>query len=235
MDDTPDIPRIAGLLADTARTRIMWALIDGSTRPAGELAYAANISAQSASAHLTKLVGGGLLATEAQGRHRYFRIANAEVACMIESMAALSMDIAPHMPHCSPPPRAMPEAFMHARTCYDHLAGEMAVNLLTSMLKARWLRRKGPEIVVTRSGEQQLRAFGIDLESARGERRVFARPCADLTQRSPHLGGALGAAMLDLYVNEGWVLRSPRSRIVSITPKGNAMFSKILEVGSAET
>src|SRR4051812_44592259 len=127
MDDTPDLPRIARLLADPARARIVWALIDGTTRPAGELAYAANISAQSASAHLTKLVKGGLLESEAQGRHRYFRIANSEVACMIESMASLSAEISPRKPPPPPLVRAMPKEFMHARTCYDHLAGEMAV------------------------------------------------------------------------------------------------------------
>ena len=89
MNDAPDVPRIAGLLADPARVRILWTLIDGTTRPAGELAYAANVSAQSASAHLAKLVEGGLLAAEVQGRHRYFRLASAEVASVIEAIASL--------------------------------------------------------------------------------------------------------------------------------------------------
>jgi DNA-binding transcriptional ArsR family regulator len=228
MDDTPDIPRVARLLADTARTRIVWTLIDGSARPAGELAYQAGISAQSASAHLMKLVGGGLLAVEAQGRHRYFRIANAEVACMIESMAALASGMELGLPQCLPSTRSSTEAFMHARTCYDHLAGEIAVGVLASMTKARWLRRKGTELVSTRFGEHQLRALGIDLASAQGERRVFARPCADLTQRQPHLGGALGAHMLKLYIDQSWIVRSPKSRLVSVTPKGNEMFRKLL-------
>jgi DNA-binding transcriptional ArsR family regulator len=129
MDDTPDIARVARLLADTARTRIVWTLIDGSARPAGELAYHAGISAQSASAHLTKLVGGGLLAVEAQGRHRYFRIANTEVACMIESMAALASGTELGLPHSLGSVRSPAEAFMYARTCYDHLAGEIAVGV----------------------------------------------------------------------------------------------------------
>src|SRR5471030_702696 len=98
MDDDPGIARIANLLADPARAKILWTLIDGTTRPAGELAYAANISAQSASAHLAKLVQGGLLVSEAQGRHRYFRIANAEVAGMIESVASLSAATQPRAP-----------------------------------------------------------------------------------------------------------------------------------------
>src|SRR3981081_1200173 len=102
MDDMPDIPRIAYLSADAARAKILWTLIDGTIRPAGELAFAANISAQSASAHLGKLVEGGLLKFESQGRHRYFRIANSEVACMIEGMASLSADITLRKPPCSP-------------------------------------------------------------------------------------------------------------------------------------
>ncbi|MEX3957071.1 ArsR/SmtB family transcription factor [Trinickia sp. EG282A] len=231
MDDTPNIARVARLLADAARTRIVWTLIDGSARPAGELAYHAGISAQSASAHLTKLVAGGLLGVEAKGRHRYFRIANTEVACMIESMAALASGTELGLPRCLGSVRSPTEAFMYARTCYDHLAGEIAVGVLASMTKAHWLRRKGAELVATRLGEEQLRAIGVDLPSAQGERRVFARPCADLTQRQPHLGGALGTHMLRLYVDQSWIVRSPKSRIVSVTSKGNEMFRKLLELG----
>lgn len=231
MVDTPDIPRVARLLADVARARIVWALIDGSARPAGELAFHAGISAQSASAHLMKLVGGGLLAAEAQGRHRYFRIANAEVACMIESMAALASGMELGLPQCLPSTGSSTQAFMHARTCYDHLAGEIAVSVLASMMRARWLRRKDTELVATRLGAQQLRALGIDLDSAQGERRVFARPCADLTQRHPHLGGALGTHMLKLYIDQSWIVRMPKSRLVSVTPKGNEMFRKLLALG----
>ena len=230
MDDTPDIARVARLLADMARTRIVWTLIDGSARSAGELAYHAGISAQSASAHLTKLVEGGLLAVEAQGRHRYFRIASTEVACMIESMAALASGPELGLPQCLGSAHSPTEAFMYARTCYDHLAGEIAVRVLASMTKARWLRRQGVELVATRLGERQLHAMGIDLASAQGERRVFARPCADLTQRQPHLGGALGTHMLRLYIDQSWIVRSPKSRLVSVTPKGNEMFGKLLNI-----
>ncbi len=102
------------------------------------------------------------------------------------------------------------------------------VGVLASMMKARWLRRKDTELVATRSGVQQLRALGIDLDSAQSERRVFARPCADLTQRHPHLGGALGTHMLKLYVGQSWIVRSPKSRLVSVTPKGDEMFRKLL-------
>ncbi len=227
MHEEPDIPRIASLLADPARARILWILIDGTTRPAGELAYAANVSAQSASAHLAKLVEGGLLESEAQGRHRYFRIASAEVAGMIEGMASLSAATRPRAPRAPLPSRSVPVQFLHARTCYGHLAGEMAVKILEAMLKARWLTVDGREFAVTRIGKAKLAALDVDLVSARQPRRVFARACVDLTQRRPHLGGALGDALLDLYVARGWVQRQRRSRVVSITPKGHENFIRV--------
>jgi DNA-binding transcriptional ArsR family regulator len=227
MNDEPDVARIARLLADPARARILRTLIDGTTRPAGELAYAANISAQSASAHLGKLVDGGLLFLEAQGRHRYFRIASAEVADAVESLGSLSMAVRPRNPRGPAIPKSAPVQFLHARTCYDHLAGEMAVQVCEAMLKARWMTAEGRDFRVTRLGEKRLAALDVDLAAARQSRRAFARACVDLTQRRPHLGGALGAALLDLYIARGWILRTQRSRAVSITPKGNEAFGKL--------
>jgi len=227
MNDALEIPRIASLLADPARARILWTLIDGTTRPAGELAYAANISAQSASAHLAKLVDGGLLATEVQGRHRYFRLVSADVASVIESLASLGESSRPRVPRAPLPSPAVPVQFLHARTCYGHLAGEMAVKVLEGMLQARWLTANGRDFDITRLGEKKLIALGVDLVAAHRPRRTFARACVDLTQRRAHLGGALGDALLGLYVARGWVQRHPRSRVVSITPKGRENFRRV--------
>ncbi len=227
MDDEPNIAQVAMLLADSARAKILWTLIDGTTRPAGELAFAANVSAQSASAHLARLVDGGLLVSQAVGRHRYYRIANAEVAHMIESMASFSVAVQPRAPRHPTLVKKMPSHFLHARTCYDHLAGETAVKILEGMLKAGWLVGDGQDFTVTGLGEKKLTGIGIDLEEARTGRRVFARACVDLTQRRYHLGGTLGAALLTLYVNQGWIQRAPRSRVVSITPKGQQAFKKL--------
>ena len=226
MDDETGIPRIASLLGDPARAKILRTLIDGTTRPAGELAYAANISAQSASAHLAKLVDGGLLAWEAQGRHRYFRLASPEVAEAIESLDSLSVALRPRAPRSPLPSKSVPIQFLHARTCYDHLAGEMAVQVCEAMRKARWLTMEGRDFRVTDLGEKRLAALEVDLAAARESRRVFARVCVDLTQRRPHVGGALGAALLDLYVERGWILRARRSRVVNITPKGAEAFRR---------
>src|SRR4249919_619535 len=134
MNDMTNIPRVANLLRDPARAAMLWALIDGTSRPAGELAFAANVSAQSASGHLAKLVEGGLLSFEAQGRHRYFRIASAEAANLIESLASFGATLPARTPRPSSFVRAMPSQFLRARTCYDHLAGEIAVQVLQGML-----------------------------------------------------------------------------------------------------
>jgi DNA-binding transcriptional ArsR family regulator len=226
MDDTISIPRIANLFADPARALILRTLIDGTMRPAGELAYTANISAQSASAHLMKLVDGGLLVAEAQGRHRYFRLANAQVADAIEALASLSEAVRPRPPRSVLPSRSVPIQFLIARICYDHLAGEMAVRVCEAMVKARWLVQEERDFRVTRTGEKELGALEIDLDAARRTRRIFARACVDLTQRRLHVGGALGAALLDLYVERGWILRVRRSRAVTITPKGRDAFRR---------
>jgi DNA-binding transcriptional ArsR family regulator len=247
MNDAPGISHVAQLLADRARAAIVWTLIDGTSRPAGELAYAANISAQSASSHLAKLVRGGMLATEAQGRHRYFRIASTEVAAIVEAMASLTAAVRPRSPRSVLPP-ATPVQFLHSRTCYGHLAGEMAVRILSALLEARWLtpirvaatpgsrgRTAQPTVAmsdyaVTTTGEARLSALGIDCDALRSERRVFARACVDLTERRAHLGGALGEALLDVYITRGWVQRQRRSRAVNITPKGEESFSRVFGV-----
>jgi DNA-binding transcriptional ArsR family regulator len=227
MNDPDVVARVAGLLADPARAQMLLTLLDGSMRPAGELAFAANISAQSASAHLAKLCEGGLLVLQPQGRHRYFRISSPEAASAVESFTSLSMALPPRRPRGPAIPRSTPVQFLHARTCYDHLAGEVAVQICAAMLKARWLRSEGRDFELTRLGHERLAALEVDLSAAQTSRRSFARTCVDLTQRRPHIGGALGAALLDMYLARGWILRMRGSRAVSITPKGSQAFARI--------
>jgi hypothetical protein len=124
----------------------------------------------------------------------------------------------------------MPSQFLQARTCYDHLAGEAAVLILQAMLKARWLTEDTHEYEITRLGQRKLAEMGIEAREVRQGRRTFARGCVDLTQRRPHLAGALGAALLEHYVREKWVLRTPRSRVVSVTPKGRTALKQLLGV-----
>lgn len=226
MHDTAEIARIADLLADVSRARIVWTLIDGTTRPAGELAYAANLSPKSVSAHLTKLVHGGLLEAQAQGRHRYFRIASADVARVVEGIVSLSVATQLRLPRPAAPPKSASAAFQNARTCYGHLAGKMAVGILSRMLQTRWLVSKGPDFAITPRGERGLTQLGVDLTAVLERRCLFARNCVDLTQRRAHLGGALGDALLELYVARGWIVRHPRSRVVTVTRTGHENFER---------
>lgn len=217
--DGSDLARIAGLFADPARARILRTLIDGTLRPAGELAFAANISAQSASAHLAKLVDGGLLELQAQGRHRYFRIANSEVADAVESLGSLGEVLRPRAPRAPALPKAAPAEFLRARTCYDHLAGVAGVELLAEMRERGWLRPgpKGkPAFALTAAGERALAQRGVEVDAARASRRRFATACLDWTERRPHLGGALGARVLDALCGKTYVRRRARGRDVQI-------------------
>jgi hypothetical protein len=145
-------------------------------------------------------------------------------------MASFGVSIKPRRPGHPPLVKKMPSHFLHARTCYDHLAGEMAVKVLEAILKMKWLIQTEQEFQVTRLGRGKLTELGVDLSSVPKRRRVFARSCVDLTQRRPHLAGILGAALLDLYVHEGWILRADRSRVVSITPKGHQAFKRVLDI-----
>jgi DNA-binding transcriptional ArsR family regulator len=223
MPDDLDISSVAGLLSDRTRARMLWALIDGTSRPAGELAFAANVSAQSASTHLAKLVEAGLLRVDAQGRHRYFRISSREIAAIVESIASLAAATRPRSPRTLLPTAATPLAFLRARTCYGHLAGETAVRILDAMLESGWLVAEGRDYAVTRLGHSRFERIGID-SAGHQRRRVFARACVDLTQRRPHLSGVLGDRMLEAFVAKGWVLRQRRSRVVTITPSGSVGF-----------
>lgn len=220
---------VAALIADPARARILRFLIDGTMRPAGELASAANISPQSASAHLAKLVGGGLLEARTQGRHRYFCIASAEAAALVEAMASFSARLGPRSA-LSKPPRSQTPQFIHARTCYGHLAGETAVRVLEAMVKAHWLVPSGRDYVVTEAGETKLVEIGVDVVGARNKRGVLARGCIDLTQRHPHLGGALGDALLVLLLERGWIQRMRGSRAVLITATGRTNLRRLFGI-----
>lgn len=227
VDLFPDIPGVASLLANTARARIAWALIDGSSRSAGHLASCANISAQSASRHLTLMLEGGLLEVESKGRARHYRIANAEVACMIESMASLAAELAADRSLLHDLPRAQPVEFRQARTCYDHFAGRFGVDLLRGILAADWLEPERSEYRMTPTGELGFTKLGIDIPRYRQQCRVFARPCSDISEREPHLGGALGAAIVDACISREFVVRSKHSRVVTITPAGWQAFGTL--------
>jgi DNA-binding transcriptional ArsR family regulator len=214
----------AGLIGEPTRAVILAALLGGQALTSTELAVRARVAPPTASAHLAKLVDGGLLAVEVQGRHRYYRLAGAQVARVLEGLGGLSTSTQATV-HAA---RALPADLRFARTCYDHLAGQLAVALRDALLEQEIMQETGIEHRVTERGAAWLTAFGVDLEAAHRARRSFARRCLDWTERRPHLAGALGAALLDRLVARGWLTRQRSDRTAHLTPAGAAGFAQTL-------
>jgi DNA-binding transcriptional ArsR family regulator len=217
MNETYPIASVADLISDPARAAMLIALLDGRARPAGELARISGISAQSASGHLSKLVDGGLLAVQSEGRHRYYKISSGEVGHAMEALGAIAT-----IP-TSNARIALRELdpLQNARTCYDHLAGRVAVQITGALEKSKVICLRGErDYELGRDGERWFRKFGVDVDSLRGTRRCFARRCLDWTERKPHLAGALGAAFCNKIITLGWVARRPNSRALRITESG---------------
>jgi DNA-binding transcriptional ArsR family regulator len=230
---TRGVATIGELFGDPARAAILVALLDGRARTAGELALAGNISAQSASGHLAKLSAGGLLAVRSQGRHRYYELASAEVAHALEAAGSLGTrrtnSAANGGDSHRPNVRLVNSDIRVARSCYDHLAGIVAVDLTRRMEATGAIRASGEwEYELGRNGEKFFETLGVDVDAVRRGRRAFARRCLDWTERKPHLAGALGAALFARLVDMGWVARKRDSRIVRVTHLGE---KRIAELG----
>jgi DNA-binding transcriptional ArsR family regulator len=223
----PGLSRIGALLADPGRAEMLWALMDGSARPAGELTMIAGLSPSAASAHLARLTDGGLLALEVRGRHRYFRIASSDIAASIEALANVAQISAPQ--RATPrPARTVPLDMRYARTCYDHMAGELSVQVFERLVERGLLTLHGATLEATADGAARFAEWGIDLSAPKSRRRRFACTCPDWSERRPHLGGALGAALLDAWSTHGWVERTERPRILRVTPAGHRHFDAFL-------
>ncbi|HET7050704.1 MAG TPA: winged helix-turn-helix domain-containing protein [Solirubrobacteraceae bacterium] len=229
-----DIARVGALVADPARARVLLALGDGRALPATVLAGEAGVAASTASAHLGKLVKGGLLVVERHGRHRYFRIAGPEVADLIEALARLS----PAAPVRSLRQGTQAQAVRFARTCYDHLAGVLGTQLMSALLERDLLtggdgvfepaaaaadRLSSPGFDVdyrlTAEGVQELGEFGIDFD-ALPRRRPLIRYCVDWSEQRHHLAGSLGAALAARMFELGWLSRAHNNRAVHVSEDG---------------
>jgi DNA-binding transcriptional ArsR family regulator len=227
MQYTPGISSIAALLADPGRAAMVWALMDGSARPAGELALLAGLSPSSTSAHLAKLAEGGLLVQQSHGRNRYYKLAGPEVGQLVEALASAALAAQPRKSRPLPVSRGTPLALREARTCYDHLAGELAVGLFERMVGVGWLVQDGKTVTVTGAGAEGLQGLGIDLDSLGKRRRQLACACPDWSERKPHLGGALGAALLERCKQAGWLRPSSSSRALHVSPHGRRAIGAI--------
>ncbi|WP_156724062.1 ArsR/SmtB family transcription factor [Streptomyces apocyni] len=225
----PDLAALAGLLADRTRAAMCLALLDGRAWTAKELAQHAGVAPSTATAHLHQLVAGGLLAEERQGRHRYVRLAGPATAEMIESLAS-------HAPLRSTPIRSLSDshrrrALAHARSCYDHLAGTVAVAITDAMTDRSLLTWEyGPAL--TDAGKAWLRDLGVDDHRPRSG-RAHVRGCLDWTERRPHLAGAVGAAFLQRALDAEWVLRKGSTRVIVLTDTGRGVLRERLGLADA--
>jgi DNA-binding transcriptional ArsR family regulator len=223
-----DFAAIAGLLGHPARSAMIDALMDGRALPASELARRAGVVPSTASEHLGRLVDGGLVAVTARGRHRFFGIRSATVATALEAFAR----ICPSVPARSLRTSVEADALRHARTCYDHLAGTLGVEVMAAMRQRRWLAPADGGYRLSRGGQAALEAAGVDVEGAARSRRTFARPCIDWTERRPHLAGALGAALTTAMLDRNWIRRR-EGRGVAPTDAGCAAFRDVFGLSPA--
>jgi DNA-binding transcriptional ArsR family regulator len=212
----PDLSVVSALIGDQARALMLSALMSGEPLPAGELAARAHISASTASAHLAKLVDGGLLVVEQRGKYRYFRLKNNLVAQALEALARIA----------TPPVQRNAaqsngyQALCTARTCYDHLAGKLGVAVTQALVQREVLAEADGTFLLTPAGETWLREWDIDVAVLRTQRRQFVRACLDWSERRDHVAGAVGAALCTYFLAKRWVVRSQGSRALVITRGG---------------
>ncbi|HXL85512.1 MAG TPA: helix-turn-helix domain-containing protein [Casimicrobiaceae bacterium] len=216
MKDGPNIVGIAALIGDHARAEILTALTAGQALTATELAGVAGVTKQTVSAHLAKLLDARLVAVESQGRHRYFRLDNQDVAQLLESLMGVAYRTGAVRLRASP----REPALRKARVCYDHLAGELGVFVFDGLEQRRFLRTGGEGLQLTSNGQRFFAGLGIDVEALVSRRRPLCRACLDWSVRRHHLAGALGAALLDRCFELGWARRAKDSRVVNFSASG---------------
>lgn len=225
MKDGPDIATIGALIGDPARANMLAALMSGRALTATELAAEAGVTAQTASAHLAKLIDGGLLSQRKQGRHRYHALANEEVGAVLEGL----MGLAARQGRLRARPGPRDPAMRRARVCYDHLAGEMGVWMFDALRAAGRLTGDAENVVLTPQGREFLDGFGIEVAALEAQRRPLCRACLDWSMRRTHLAGSLGAALLSQVYERKWARRLDGARVVAFTPLGERDFIKAFE------
>jgi DNA-binding transcriptional ArsR family regulator len=227
----PRFARIAAMIGDPTRARMLAALMGGQYLAAGELAAAAGVTAQTASAHVAKLVEAELVVARTQGRHRYFRLADADIGHALEALSLVaergaSADKWEHGAY---------KPLKQARTCYSHLAGELGVRVFEGLLKNGILSARDGTFVVSEHGRAALAALGLEVPDVRGAEaaRRFAYPCLDWSERRDHLAGGLAVLMLQHFVASGWLRRVEGSRALRITPEGSRRLAQLLDPARA--
>jgi DNA-binding transcriptional ArsR family regulator len=221
------LAQLAAAIAEPARARILCCLMDGHARTSTELATVAEVSPSTTSVHLSKLRQQNLVKLMAQGKHRYYQLASAEVAAALEALLSLAgVTKTRFVPNT-------PARLRHARTCYDHMAGTIAVQIHDCMMERGWLLPSAsddPAYSLSEAGQNGLQEIGVDVGATLKLRRRFACSCLDWSERRPHLGGALGAALLSLMLQRGWVERDLDSRALSISKQGGKALQRLFGI-----
>ena len=220
MRDGPDISRVAAMMGDPARANMLMALMSGMALTSNELAREASVSASTASTHLSQLESCGLVNGRRQGRFKYFALAGADVAHVIEALVA----VASQAGHLRMRPGPKDDMMRRARTCYDHLAGHLAVAMFEHWVAIGVLKWRDEAVFLTDEGRSFLLGLGIDAASPQRERRPLCRTCIDWSERKNHLGGSVGAAVFSLLLGKGWGRREARDRSVRISPPQERAF-----------
>jgi DNA-binding transcriptional ArsR family regulator len=208
------LAELGALLAEPARAAMLLALMDGSMRPAGELGEIAGIGAPTASAHLKRLLEGGLLGVHEQGRHRYYRLANDDVAAWLEAMAL------PQTARITTKTASRDPVLCRARSCYRHLAGQLGVALCEAWLQRGWLRTESDGMCLADDAVESLVRAGWQVDATHALLPLRGRGCLDWTERRLHLGGPLGVAITSAMIDTGWLRRAPQHRALLPTPDG---------------
>jgi DNA-binding transcriptional ArsR family regulator len=228
MDD--QFSQLAALIGDPVRAKILWVLMDKRAYTATELAIYADTTPQNISMHLTKLINADLLKAESQGRHKYYTFARPEVPYAVEAIAGL-------LPKQESKQLASTdgEPIRFCRSCYDHLAGKVGVLVNEGLIKKRYLFENGDDYGVSADGKRWFVGLGINIDELKQQKRRFAKPCLDWSERRPHLAGALGAALLTKLLEEGWLRRINGNRILTLTGKGGQALFETLGIEVYQT
>lgn len=214
------IAAVGAAISDISRVKILCALMDGRAWTATELSIVADISASTTSSHLSKLLNSGLISVIAQGKYRYFRLANDDIAKVIENLMSFSTE------NISQAKITTPKNLRKARTCYNHLAGEIAVDIYHSLCQQRWIAEDG--YAITALGIERFKNMGVDFQ-AKGSRNICC-PCLDWSERRFHLGGQIGAAFLNHAEMQGWLIKHQGYREITISEKGYKIFAQYFNV-----
>jgi DNA-binding transcriptional ArsR family regulator len=222
MKEGPDIARIAALIGDPARANMLTALMTGKALTATELAEEAGVTIQTASTHLAKLDQGKLLRARKQGRHKYFSLAGDEVADVLEGL----MGLAAGSGHLRTRTGPKDPALRKARVCYNHLAGDMGIQLFESLLMRRYLKMVDEALDLSEKGRTFVCEFGIDIDALFLRKVPLCRECLDWSERRSHLAGSLGRALLNHFEEKGWAKRERGTRIVRFSRAGEKAFAR---------